>query len=122
MDWLAATPGNDPGALLVETVATLFAWGSVVVAVLFLILSVMAVLVVYRRRRLWCVPTGRTAEVEFEDVGLPGRRRAVAVHSCSLSSPPTHITGNRWCLAAEGSARRPLTAPLKEDAPKTAAG
>ena len=121
MDWFGVTPGNDPEALFVEAIATLFAWGSVVVAVLFLVLSVVAVMVVYRRRRLWCVRAGRTAEVEFEEVGLPGRRRAVAVHSCSLFSPPTHMTCDRWCLAAESSARRPLTPPMKGDARKTAA-
>ena len=122
MDWFAAAPWNDPGALFVDAIATLFAWGSVVVAVFFLVLSVTAVMVVYRRRRLWCVQAGRTAEVEFEEVGLPGRRRAVAVHSCSLFSPPTHVTCNRWCLAAEISARRPLTAPLKGAAHETDAG
>jgi len=109
MDWFTAAPGNDPETLFVDAIATLFAWGSVVVAVFFLVLSVTAVMVVYRRRRLWCVQAERTAEVEFEEVGLPGRRRAVAVHSCSLFSPPTHVTCDRWCLAAEISARRPLT-------------
>ncbi len=105
MDWFAAAPWDDPGALLVEAVATLFAWGSMVVAVLFLVLSVTAIVVVYRRRRFWCVPAGRTAEVEFEEVGLPGRRRAVAVHSCSLFSPPTHVTCDRSCLTAKISTR-----------------
>jgi len=113
MDWLAATPGSDPGALLVEAIATLFAWGSVVVGTLFLVLSVTAVMIVYRRRQLWCARAGRTAEVEFEEVGFPGRRRVVAVHSCSLFSPPTHVTCGRQCLAEENSVRRPLT-PLPE--------
>ncbi len=122
MDWLAAAPGNDPGALLVETIATLFAWDSVVVGGLFLVLLVTAVMVVYRRRRFWCVPAGRIAEVEFEEVGLPGRRRAVAVHSCSLFSPPTHVTCDQWCLTAEISARRPLTPRLKGGTHGTDAG
>jgi hypothetical protein len=119
MDWLAATLPWDPGALLVEALATLFAWGSAVVAVLFLVLSVTAVMIVYRRRRLWCIQAGRIAEVEFEEVGWPGRRRAAAVHSCSLFSPPTHVTCDRRCLAVENSARRPLTPHLRKDARET---
>lgn len=113
MDWFAAVQWDDPEPLLVEAFATLFVWGSVVVAVLFLVLSVTAATVVYRRRRFWCVQAGRIAEVEFEEVGLPVCRRAVAVHSCSLFSPPTLVTCDRWCLAAEISARRPLTPPLE---------
>ncbi len=122
MDWLVAAPGNDPEALLVEAIATLFAWASVVVGGLFLVLLVTAVMVVYRRRRFWCVPAGRIAEVEFEEVGWPGRRRAVAVHSCSLFSPPTHVTCDQWCLAAEISARRPLAPRLKGGTHGTDAG
>jgi hypothetical protein len=114
MDWLADVPLDDPGALFVEAIATLFAWSSVVVFGLLLVLSVTAVIVVYRRRRLWCVRAGRLAEVEFAEVGLPGRRRAVAVHSCSLFSPTTHVTCDRWCLAVEISARRPPTSRSKE--------
>ena len=114
MDWFAAVPGNDAEALFVETIAALFAWGSAIDAVVFLVLSAVAVMVVYRRRRFWCAQAGRTAEVEFEEVGLPGRRRAVAVHSCSLFSPPTHVTCDGRCLAAEISARRPLSHPSKE--------
>jgi len=123
LDWFAAVQWDDPGPLLVEAIATLFVWGNVVVAVLFLVLLVTAAMVVYRRRRFWCVQAGRIAEVEFEEVGLPGCRRAVTVHSCSLFSPPTLVTCDRWCLAAEIPARRPLTPSLKggtqeTDAPK----
>jgi hypothetical protein len=99
MDWFAAMPRDDPEALLAQTVATFFAWGSVVVAVLFLVLSAAAVMIVYRRRRLWCARAGQIAEVEFEEIGRPGRRRATAVFSCSLFSPPTHVTCDRRCLA-----------------------
>jgi hypothetical protein len=107
MDWFAAAaPWDGPEALLVDTLATLFAWGSGFVAVLFLVLSVTAVMIVYRRRRLRCVLAGRIADVEFEEVGWPGRRRAVAVHSCSLFSPPTHVTCDRRCLVEQNSERR----------------
>jgi hypothetical protein len=87
MDWFVAAPWSEQEAFPAETVATLLAWYSVFVAVPLLVLSVAAVMIVYRRRRLWCVQAERIAEVEFEEVGLPGCRRAAAVYSCSLFSP-----------------------------------
>lgn len=123
MDWFAAAPPWDgPEALLVDALATLFAWASGFVAVLFLVLSVTAVMIVYRRRRRWCVQAGRIADVEFEEVGWPGRRRAVAVHSCSLFSPPTHVTCDRRCLTEENSVQLPLTPTLRGGAHETDAG
>ena len=98
MDWFAA-PWSEQEAFPAEAVATLLAWYSVIVAVVLLVLSVAAVALVYRRRRVWCVQAGRIAEVEFEEVGLPGCRRAAIVHSCSLFSPPTRVTCDRRCLA-----------------------
>jgi hypothetical protein len=123
MDWLVAAPWSEQEAFPTEAVATLLAWYSVIVAVLLLVLSVAAVMIVYRRQRLWCVQAERIAEVEFEEVGFPGCRRAAAVYSCSLFSPPTHVTCDRRCLAELDSARRSLTpTTLRGSAHETEAG
>jgi hypothetical protein len=42
-----------------------------------------------RRRRFWCPLHRREVEVEFDERGLPGFRRQVAVKSCSVFDPPT---------------------------------
>jgi hypothetical protein len=54
-----------------------------------------------RRRRFWCPGSRRDVEVEFEEVGLPGFRRAVAVRSCSVFDPPESIRCKRRCLYHE---------------------
>ena len=72
LDWFAAVQWDDPGPLLVEAIATLFVWGNVVVAVLFLVLLVTAAMVVYRRRRFWCVQAGRTQKWSSKRSGCRG--------------------------------------------------
>ena len=109
MEWSTAAPWSEQEAFPAEAVATVLTWYSVIVAVLFLVLSVAAVVIVYRRRRIWCVQAGRIAEVEFEEIGLPGCRRTAVVYSCSLFSPATHVTCDCRCLAELDSARRSLT-------------
>lgn len=73
----------------------LLAWVVGVVALL-----VVAVLVTGRpvHRHFWCVPAGREVDVEFEEDGLPGCRRFVAVVSCSAFGPSMDVRCRRSCL------------------------
>lgn len=102
----------------VETVSqaygwVLFAWA--VGAGVFLLLMAL-VFVPVARRRFWCVGARRAVEVLFEEYGLPGRRRPVAVLSCSAFDPPADVRCNRVCLSCEG--RVPLAeAPPSDQFP-----
>ena len=63
------------------------------------LLSVMVLLVVpSARRRFWCAGAGRQVEAVFEEFGLPGRRRPIAVLSCSAFAPPTALRCDHCCL------------------------
>ncbi len=70
----------------------------VVVGLLFLFPLAVLFSRTTRRRRFWCVQSRREVEVEFEEHGLPGFRRAVAVKSCSVFDPPTAVSCRRRCL------------------------
>jgi hypothetical protein len=68
------------------------------------------------RRRFWCVGVRHAVEVVFEEYGLPGRRRPVAVLSCSAFDPPTDVRCKCVCLSCAG--RVPLAeAPPAEQFP-----
>ena len=67
---------------------------------------------VRRRRHFWCAWVRQKAEVEFEERGLPGLRRSVAVVSCTCFDPPTEVGCGRRCL--DSAFRRQWPSPLVE--------
>ena len=92
--------------LVVYGVTIGVAWGLLGVLLLLLPLTIPR-LSVRRRRRFWCATARRKAEVEFEDRGVPGLRRPVAVVSCSCFSPPTEVGCPRHCLDSAFRRLRP---------------
>lgn len=64
-----------------------------------------------RRRHFWCTRAQGEVEVEFEERGLIGFRRPVAVRSCSVFDPPTQVDCRRSCLAVGVRVRLPMTLP-----------
>ena len=57
-------------------------------------------------RRLWCPQAGREVNVNFEEAGLPGYHRGMAVLSCSAFEPATDVQCWRSCL--DSDVRRPI--------------
>jgi hypothetical protein len=113
MDWPMAAPGWDVQEAWVQSANT-FGWGVLIwagvaatLAVLLLPIATRAV----RRRRFWCAWVQGEVEVEFEEHGLIGFRRAVAVRSCSVFDPPTHVGCRRSCLDQAVRVRLPMTSP-----------
>jgi hypothetical protein len=102
MDALLAPGGFDVegnGIALIRAVTEGF--GSVLVVwavVAAVFLCVLPVLVVVRRRRFRCAQAQRDVEVTFEERGLPGHRRPIAVLTCSVFDPPSHVGCDRACL------------------------
>ena len=84
-------------------------WAGVVaiVALWLLPLATQAV----RRRRFWCDQAQEEVEVEFEERGLVGFRRAVSVRSCSVFDPPSDVSCRRVCLDRNVRVRLPMTLP-----------
>jgi hypothetical protein len=92
----------------------MFGWGFLIwagavaiFAVLLLPIATQAV----RGRRFWCARVRREVEVEFEEHGLIGFRRAVAVRSCSVFDPPTQVGCRRSCLDQDVRGLLPMTLP-----------
>lgn len=113
MDWPIAPPGWDVQEARVES-ETMVGWGVLIwagvaatLAALLLSIATQAV----RRRCFWCARVQREVEVEFEEHGLIGFRRAVAVRSCSVFDPPTHVPCRRFCLDQDVRVRLPMTLP-----------
>lgn len=96
MDWPLGWSGVETSQAWTSGTADLFAWG-----LLGILLFMVPVLVLLsgatRRRRFWCAESGRDVEVEFEERGFPGLRRAV-VKSCSAFDPPGALICRRRCL------------------------
>jgi len=88
---------------------SVFVWcaGAMVFALLLLPIAGRVI----RRRHFWCQRAGDQVEVEFEESGLMGFRRPVAVRSCSVFDPPTAVTCGRSCLRREVRLRLPMTLP-----------
>lgn len=61
------------------------------------------------RRHFWCASAGREVEVTFQENGLPGFRRPVAVRKCSMFDPPTEVTCRRDCLDRAVRMKLPMT-------------
>ena len=90
----------------------------VAVGLVFSLLGVLLLLLplaiprprVHRRRHFWCAWVRQQDEVEFEERGLPGLRRSVAVVRCSCFDPPTEVGCGRRCL--DSAFRRQWPSPL----------
>jgi len=113
MDWPVASPGWDVQEVMVDG-ATMVGWGVLIwagiAAILALLLLPIATQAV-RRRRFWCARVQEEVEVEFEERGLIGFRRAVAVRSCSVFDPPTQVRCRRSCLDQDARLLMPMTLP-----------
>src|ERR1700694_331668 len=111
--------GWDPQAQAwVEAMSDAYGWvflaWAVAAGALLLLMTLLFVPAV--RRQFWCVGARRAVEVVFEEYGLPGRRRPVAVLSCSAFDPPTDVRCTCVCLSCAG--RVPLAeAPPAEQFP-----
>lgn len=113
MESVIATQGLELQQAWAELGSAL-SWAVVVwcaVATIFALLLLPIADRVIRRRHFWCQRAGDQVEVEFEESGLPGFRRPVAVRSCSVFDPPTAVTCGRSCLACEVRMRLPMTLP-----------
>jgi hypothetical protein len=85
----------------------LLIWAGVAATLAVLLLPIATEAV--RRRRFWCARVQREVEVEFEEHGLIGFRRAMAVRSCSVFDPPTEVGCRRSCLDRDARALTPMT-------------
>jgi heme exporter protein D len=111
MDWPIASPGWDVEVAWVDRV-NVVGWGLLIWAGVATILAVLLVPIateVVRRRRFWCARAQREVEVEFQERGLVGFRRAVAVLSCSVFDPPAEVRCRRACLDRDVRIRLPMT-------------
>ena len=97
MDWPVGWEGGSEEALA-QLTADLLAFSAIVVAVLLLFSLGLTLSQPARRRHFYCAASGREVEVEFEERGLPGLRRAVAVRACSAFDPPQSVRCQRRCL------------------------
>jgi hypothetical protein len=100
MDWAGAWPDEAAAAVWIQGIADALGWG-VLLSLLFLFPLIVLFSRAIRKRRFWCVQSRREVEVEFEERGLPGFRRAVAVRSCSVFDPPAAVRCRRRCLDAD---------------------
>jgi hypothetical protein len=99
MDW-GSYEGSGVDASIQGTALAygwmLIAWAIVVTLLLGAALLLVAPSV---RRRFWCSTASQSVEVEFDECGLPGRRRPISVLACSAFTPSTAVTCARNCLA-----------------------
>lgn len=104
MDWPFVAGGGDierAWAAWLQGLADalgpgLILMGVVLTGLLFLVpLNVPRVV---HRRCFWCAQARRDVEVEFEESGLPGFRRALAVRRCSVFDPASAVRCKRRCL------------------------
>jgi len=104
MDWPIAYGGDIRE--LADGAATAYWWWPLLAWVVGVVaLLVLAVLVTGRPvlRRFWCAQAGREVDVEFDEDGLPGCRRFVAVVSCSAFRASTGVPCRRSCLDRDAS-------------------
>jgi len=91
-----------------------FGWGFLIwagVVAVFAVLLLPLVTKVVRRRHFWCERAQGEVEVEFEERGIFGFRRAVAVRTCSVFDPPSEVHCRRSCLDHSARVRLPMTLP-----------
>jgi len=113
MDWPVASTGGDLQGAWIQASSGLgwviFVWAIVAATLAVLLLPIVTRAV--RRRHFWCSRVGSEVEVELEERGLVGFRRAVAVLSCSVFDPPTAVRCRRGCLTGDVRVRLPMTLP-----------
>lgn len=98
MDWtMTYGPAEPVGGGQVSWMVGwgLLAWG-IVAALVLLLATVAASRLVHRR--FWCAQAGCEVDVEFEEHGVPGFRRFIAVRRCSAFTPSTAVTCRQACL------------------------
>ncbi len=100
MEWPADSIADGTQQAWIQGPSDVVAWG-MLGALLFLVPLVVLFSRVTRRRRFWCAASRRDVEVEFEEGGLPGFRRPVAVRSCSVFDPPAAVECRRCCLDSD---------------------
>ena len=113
MDWPLSPTGGDLQEAWGQ-VSSVFVWGILLWAGFVSVLAVALVPIAtraVRRRHFWCARAGAQVEVEFEERGLVGFRRGVAVLSCSVFDPPTAVGCRRDCLDRDVRIRLPMTLP-----------
>jgi hypothetical protein len=111
MGWPTESVGWDIQETWVESAASTLAWGIVGWGAVVATVMLLAMLLVRnRRRRFWCQGARREVEVELEELGIPGFRRATSVLSCSVFDPPTAVRCHRDCLDPD---RRFLVPPAR---------
>jgi len=111
--WPIASPAWDIEEAWMET-ASIFGWGLLVWAGVVATLAIVLLPVIgrtVRTRRFWCDRAEGEVEVEFEERGVFGFRRAVAVRGCSVFDPPTQVSCRRSCLERDVRVRLPMTLP-----------
>lgn len=111
MDWSLGWIGAEAHGAWTQSLTDALGWG-LLAALLFLLPLVVVFSRAVRRRRFWCAQTRREVEVEFEEHGLPGFRRAVAVKGCSVFDPPTSVGCHRRCLDGDFRRQWPPALPL----------
>ena len=111
MDWPIVSPGGDVQTVWAEGLSMVgwgvLIWAGVVATLALVLLPIIGRAV--RRRRFWCDEAEGEVEVEFEEQGIFGCRRAVAVRSCSMFDPPTQVRCRRSCLDRDARVRMPMT-------------
>lgn len=112
MEWPMLWTEWEAGDVWVQNAAdgvwwVLLIWAAIGMAVL--LLTQLVVGPALKRRRFVCRQAGREVEVEFEERGLAGLRRAVAVRSCSVFDPPSAVRCRRFCLSPDARVRLPLS-------------
>lgn len=99
MDWTLGWSGAEVREAWIQGFTDVLGWG-LLGALLFLIPLAVLFSRATRQRHFWCAQSRREVEVAFEERGLPGFRRAMAVKSCSVFDPPTAVACRRRCLDA----------------------
>ena len=109
MEWLVQWSGDGAPEVWIRGFRDLLAWG-LLGALIFLVPLLALFGITVQRRRFWCAQSRQEVEVEFEERGLPGFRRQVAVKSCSVFDPPEAVACRRRCL--DSTFRRQWEPPL----------
>ena len=112
MDWSMLWTEWEAGDVSVQNAAdgvwwVLLIWALIVVGML--LLTQLFVEPMLKRRHFVCAEAGREVEVEFEEWGLAGLRRAVAVRSCSVFDPPSAVQCRRACRNRDVRVQLPLS-------------
>ena len=112
MEWPMLWTEWEAGDVWVQNAAdgvwwVLLIWAATVMGVL--LLTQLVVGPALKRRRFICAEAGREVEVEFEEWGLAGLRRATAVRSCSVFDPPSVVQCRRACLRRDVRVQLPLS-------------